>query len=61
MNDDSRTLKPMRGWYIFWTANFIVAGSAFAAIAVIVLVRGIGDLRRMFADLNQRQIANRNR
>jgi len=43
--------RPMDAWYWFWMANFVVAGSAFAAITVIVLVRGLGDLRQMFADL----------
>ncbi|HMD84599.1 MAG TPA: hypothetical protein VKO18_07850 [Terriglobia bacterium] len=38
-------------WYYFWTANFIVAGSAFLLITLIVLVRGGKDLRDMFARL----------
>ena len=42
---------PMNGWYYFWMANFVVAGSAFAAITLIVLVRGMRDLREMFAGL----------
>ena len=41
----------MNAWYYFWMANFLVAGSAFAVITVIVLVRGLGDLREMFANL----------
>jgi hypothetical protein len=40
-------------WYYFWTINFIVAGSAFALITVIVLVRGSKDLRSMFARLKE--------
>ncbi len=43
----------MNGWYIFWLVNFIVAGSAFAVITLIVLVRGIRDLRDMFANLRR--------
>ena len=31
--------------------SFAVAGSAFAFIAVVVMVRGIADLRQMFAGL----------
>jgi len=42
----------MRAWFYFWTANFAIAGSAFLVIALIVLVRGIGDLRQMFARLH---------
>jgi hypothetical protein len=41
----------MTGWYYFWLANFVLAGSAFAGITVIVLVLGLRDLRRMFANL----------
>jgi hypothetical protein len=41
----------MNYWYYFWIANFILAGSAFAVITVIVLVRGLGDLRQMLANL----------
>ena len=40
-------------WYYFWMANFVVAGSAFAVIAVVVLIRGIGDLRQMFSRLGE--------
>ena len=45
--------KAMKAWYWFWVLNFIVAGSAFAIIALIVLVRGGQDLRRMFARLEK--------
>jgi hypothetical protein len=41
----------MNRWYYFWMANFLVAGSAFAVITLIVLVRGLRDLREMFANL----------
>jgi len=41
----------MNGWYYFWMANFVLAGSAFAVITLIVLVRGLRDLREMFAGL----------
>ena len=41
----------MNGWYIFWIANFVLAGSAFAIITLIVLVCGVRDLREMFAGL----------
>jgi len=40
-------------WYYFWTANLLIAGSAFALITVIVLVRGSKDLLDMFARLRQ--------
>lgn len=41
----------MTSWYYFWMAAFFIAGSAFAIIAAIVLVRGIGDLRQMLSGL----------
>jgi hypothetical protein len=43
----------MSFWYYFWTINFIVAGSAFAVITVLVMVRGSQDLRSMFARLRE--------
>ena len=41
----------MSGWYYFWMANSLLAGSAFAVITLIVLVLGLRDLREMFAGL----------
>jgi hypothetical protein len=46
-----------RYWYDFWVLNFVVAGSAFLVIALIVFVRGIGDLRQMFTRLRARGAA----
>lgn len=44
-------------WWYFWCAWFVLAGSSFALIAAVVLVRGIADLREMIRILEQR---NRN-
>ena len=41
----------MKYWYWFWMINFAVAGTAFVVIAAIVTVRGVRDLREMFARL----------
>lgn len=41
----------MAFWSWFWTINFIVAGSAFAGIALTVAFRGVADLRAMLAAL----------
>jgi hypothetical protein len=41
----------MNAWYFFWMANFVIAGTAFAVIAVVVAIRGVKDLREMFANL----------
>jgi hypothetical protein len=43
----------MDAWYYFWMANFVIAGSAFAVIAVIVLFLGVKDLRDMFKNLRE--------
>jgi hypothetical protein len=39
----------------FWTAWLMLAGVAFAAITLIVAVRGFQDLRSMFAALRQKR------
>ena len=49
--DELQSRPTMNAWYYFWVANFVLAGSAFAVITVIVLVRGLRDLREMFANL----------
>jgi hypothetical protein len=41
----------MAFWTWFWTINFIAAGSAFAAIALVVAIRGVADLRDLLAAL----------
>ena len=38
-------------WYLFWTANLMIAGSAFLIITVVVMIRGIGDLKAMIVRL----------
>jgi hypothetical protein len=43
----------MRMWQLFWTACFLVAGTSFAVIAAVVLVRGIQDLKEMIGLLEQ--------
>lgn len=45
------TGSAMTAWYYFWMTSFFLAGSAFAIIAAVVLVRGIGDLRQMLTNL----------
>jgi len=41
----------MKGWQVFWTLSLVVAGASFAVITGIVTIRGVQDLRRMFAKL----------
>ena len=41
-------------WYYFWTANFIVAGSSFVLITLVVMMRGSQDLRKMLRSLQNK-------
>jgi hypothetical protein len=41
-------------WYYFWTVNFIVAGSSFVLIIIMVMVRGSKDLRVMLLSLKDK-------
>jgi len=43
----------MNLWLLFWTLMLIVAGASFAAITLIVTVRGVRDLRQWFASLSR--------
>jgi hypothetical protein len=43
----------MNLWLNFWTLMLVVAGFSFAAITVIVAVKGFGDLRLWFASLRR--------
>ena len=43
----------MNFWLLFWTLMLVVAGGSFAAITVVVTVRGLRDLRQWFATLSR--------
>jgi hypothetical protein len=43
----------MSRWLYFWVANLILAGLTFALIPVVVIVRGIADLKEMFRRLTK--------
>jgi hypothetical protein len=43
----------MNLWLIFWTLMLVVAGGSFAAITLVVTVRGVRDLRHWFASLSR--------
>ena len=45
----------MNGWLVFWTLMLVVAGGSFAAITVIVTVRGVRDLRQWFTSLGEQE------
>jgi hypothetical protein len=40
-------------WLYFWVANLVLAGLTFVLITVVVIVRGIGDLKEMFRRLTK--------
>jgi hypothetical protein len=41
-------------WWLFWTLCFIVAGGGFSLIAIVVLIRGFGDLRKLVRAITSR-------
>jgi hypothetical protein len=43
----------MNLWLIFWTLMLVIAGGSFAAITVVVTVRGVRDLRQWFTSLSR--------
>jgi hypothetical protein len=43
----------MNLWLIFWTLMLVVAGGSFAAITLVVTLRGSRDLRQWFATLSR--------
>jgi len=45
----------MMYWEWFWTICLVVSGGAFAAITVIVIVKGGPDLRQMLRQLKKQQ------
>lgn len=48
----------MKYWEIFWTICLIVAGATFAFITLVVIIKGVPDLREMLRQL-RRQNLNR--
>jgi hypothetical protein len=45
----------MRAWQYFWEASLLLAGVSFAAITVVVAIRGFHDLRVLFRHLHERK------
>jgi hypothetical protein len=45
----------MNLWLMFWTMMLVVAGGSFAAITVVVSVRGVRDLRQWFTSLSRQE------
>ncbi len=49
----------MEIWKLFWTVALLVAGSAFAVITVIVILKGGRDMRAMLRGLKAHHDDNR--
>ena len=41
----------MEPWKTFWTIWLVFSGVAFAAITVVVSIKGFGDVRRMLSGI----------
>jgi hypothetical protein len=43
----------MNGWQMFWTVWLVISGVAFAAITLVVTIKGFGDVKRMLNGLKE--------
>jgi hypothetical protein len=46
----------MKIWELFWTLCLIIAGSAFAFITAIVIIKGVPDLSEMLRQLRRQNL-----
>jgi hypothetical protein len=40
-------------WAVFWLATFVVAFVAFTLISLVIAVRGVAEIRELFAALEE--------
>jgi hypothetical protein len=40
-------------WTTFWLATFVVAFGSFALISLVIAVRGVAEIRELFAALDE--------
>ncbi len=40
-------------WWYFWIVTFLTSGISFAFIAVVVMFKGVGDLKEMLRLLDE--------
>jgi hypothetical protein len=45
----------MNGWQVFWTVWLVLSGTAFAAITLVVTIKGFGDVKRMLSGLKSHE------
>ena len=46
----------MKYWEFFWALSLMVAGAAFAIITVVVIIKGVPDLREMLRQLRRQNL-----
>jgi hypothetical protein len=51
----------MEFWKAFWSVALLVAGSGFALITLVVILKGGGDLRKMLSGLKAKAEDNQTR
>jgi hypothetical protein len=45
----------MKAWQIFWGASLLIAGTFFAAITLVVAVKGLQDMRNVLRRWQQQK------
>ncbi|HUL76306.1 MAG TPA: hypothetical protein VL691_22165 [Vicinamibacteria bacterium] len=40
-------------WALFWLVSFVVAFAAFGVISLLIAVRGVAEIRELFASLEE--------
>jgi hypothetical protein len=45
----------MQAWQMFWTVWLVISGVAFAAITVVVTLKGFGDVKRMLSGIKSHE------
>lgn len=46
----------MKYWEVFWTLCLVIAGTTFAIITLVVIVKGGPDLREMLRQLRRQNL-----
>jgi hypothetical protein len=46
----------MKYWELFWTLSLWIAGATFAFITIVVIVKGVPDLREMLRQLRRQNL-----
>jgi hypothetical protein len=46
-------------WAVFWLGSFVVAFVAFSLVSLLIAVRGVAEIRDLFAALEEERRRNR--